>query len=236
MATTAAEFIDYFVANTSAAVDREDIRKKINIAQNQLLGMDTDIMRVLPDPYFATTNDTYLYDVAASLRNAATGEPLTGIDVRCIKTPYSRRWNVGNWSMALAAATGLITPLRWVDDDLGGYVEAPVTCPESRGPGSADIVAYWDDQYNPGTTVDRWRVRVYKWPDQILSESDFLTIPDDFVYDLLFERVSALVERPAYGSAPVPQAAVSEAQKRFNTKYSAQTIYFRPRNSPAINA
>ncbi len=233
MSTTAAEFIDYFVANTSAAVDREDIRKKINIAQNQLLGMDTDIMRVLPDPYFATELDVYVYPVAAALRSSVDGSPLT-VDVRCIKTPYTRR-SFGCWQVWASAWSLLRTPLRFVDDDLGGYWEAPVTCPESSGPGNADCVAYWDDQYNPQTTENRWRVRVYKWAPQILVEEDLLTIPDDFVYDLLFERVSALVERPAYGSAPVPEQAVSVALKRFYTKYSAQTIYFRPRNSPAIN-
>ncbi len=234
MSTTAAEFIDYFVDNTSAAVNRDDIRKKINIAQNQLLGMDTDIMRVLPDPYFATSLDTYVYPVNGALRSAVDGTILD-VDVRCIKTPYTRR-SFGCWQALATAWSWLLrTPLRWVDDDLGGYLEAPVTCPESGGPGSADCVAYWDDQYNPDDTVDRWRVRVYKWPTQILVEEDYLSIPDDFVYDLLFERVSALVERPAYGSAPVPEQAVSVAQKRFYTKYSAQTIYLRPRNSPAIN-
>ncbi len=233
MSTTAAEFIDYFVDNTSAAVNRPDIVKKINIAQKQLLGMDTDIMRVLPDPFFATEIDTYVYPVNGALRSAVDGSVLD-VDVRCIKTPYTRR-SFGCWNLYSSSWSLLRTPLRFVDDDLGGYFEAPVTCPESMGPGSADCVAYWDEQYNPQTTVDRWRVRVYKWPKTIEFEEDLLSIPDDFVYDLLFERVSALVERPAYGSAPVPQQAVSDALKRFYTKYSAQTIYFRPRNSPAIN-
>lgn len=235
MSTTAGEFIDYFVDNTSAAVNREDIRKKINIAQKQLLGVDREIMRILPDPYFATTVDTYVYPVAASLRSAVDGTPLTGVDIRCIKTPYTRR-SFGCWqSLATAWSYLLRTPLRWVDDDLGGYLEAPVTSPESMGPGSADCMAYWDEQYQPGDTENRWRVRAYRWPTSVLVDTDLLSIPDDFVYDLLFERVSALVERPGYGSAPVPEQAVSEALKRFNTKYSAQTIYFRARNSPAIN-
>ena len=234
MATTAAEWIDYFVANTSSAVNRTDIVKKINIAQNQILGMDCEIMRVLPDPYFATVLDKYVYNVADSLLSSVNGLPLTGLDVRCIKTPYSRY--LRNWQLYNNQAfCGLRTPLRFVQDELGGYVEAPVTSPESTGPGSADCMAYWDPHYNPNDTVDRWYVRVYKWPAQIEFEEDLLTIPDDFLYDLLFERVSALVERPAFGSAPVPEQAVSEAMRRFNTKYGAQTVYFRPRNSPAIN-
>lgn len=233
MSTTAAEFINYFVENTSSAVNREDVRKKINIAQKQLLGMDTDIMRVLPDPFFATTIDVYTYNVVDVLLDD-NGTPLTGVDVRCIKTPYSRQ-NFGNWNLYASAWATLRTPLRFVDDDLGGYVEAPVTSPESTGPGTNDCMAYWNRQYNPQTTTDRWQVRVYKWPAPVLVETDLLTIPDDFVEDLLFERVSALVERPAYGAAPVPEAAVSTALKRFYTKYSAQTIYQRGRNSPAIN-
>ncbi len=96
-------------------------------------------------------------------------------------------------------------------------------------------MAYWDDQYNPQDTEDRWRVRVYKWPNQVLVETDLLSIPDDFVYNLLFWKVSELVETTGYGSAPVPLEMVERTLKKFNTKYSASTIYQRPRNSPAIN-
>ncbi len=235
MSTTAAAFINYFVKNTSAAVNRDEILEKINICQNQLLGMDVEIMRILPDPFFKTVLDTYAYTVTDSLIDATTRLPLTGVDVRCIKTPYSRKWNYDAWIATASLLNSLRTPLRFVQDDLGGYVEAPVTSPESTGPSSADCMAYWDDQYNPQDTEDRWRVRVYKWPNQVLVETDLLSIPDDFVYNLLFWKVSELVETTGYGSAPVPLEMVERTLKKFNTKYSASTIYFRPRNSPAIN-
>lgn len=235
----ASEWIDYFIAQTSSALTRDTVRNFTNIAQNKILGMDTDFMRVLPDPYFMTVDQTYRYVANDSVRSSVERLPgaLVG-DIRSIKYVYTRNqggWpqyqNWNNWTQR--------TPLRIIPDELGGYIEMPVTCPQSRKAMANDCILTWDTGYNPGESVfdgqPPYRARAYLWPQQLLSENQEITIPDDFIFDLLFETVSALVERPAYGSAPYPLAAASEAMKRFRDQYAASDTYSRPRNSPAIN-
>ncbi len=239
----AGEWIDYFIANTSAAVTREAVRQFINIAQNQILSPDTDFMRVVPDPYFMTEDETYSYVVNNSVRSAVERLPgaLVG-DIRAVKYVYTRnQYNAaGNFSGSPIWGQYWRTPLRWRTDELGGFLEAPVTGKPSKRPMTDDLVLTWNNAYNPGeSTLEQqpiWNCRVYLWPTQVLSENVELALPEEFLFNLLFEAVSMLVERPAYGSAPYPTAATSVAMKKFVDAYSASTLYSRPRNSPAINA
>lgn len=239
----AGEWIDYFIANTSAAVTRPAVLQFINIAQNQILSPDTDFMRVVPDPYFMTEDQTFSYVVNDRVRSAVERLPgaLVG-DIRSVKYVYTRnQYNAaGNTYGGPIWGQYWRTPLRWRNDELGGFLEAPVTSLPSKKPMSSDCILTWNNMYNPGaSTLERqplWNARVYLWPTQVLSENVELALPEEFLFNLLFEAVSMLVERPAYGSAAYPTAATSASMKKFVDAYSAANLYSRPRNSPAINA
>src|SRR5690606_25042293 len=139
----AGEWIDYFIANTSAAVTRASVLQFLNIAQNQILSPDTDFMRVVPDPYFMTRDGTFRYVVNDSVRSSVERIPgdLVG-DVRSVKYVYTRN--------RYAAAANMYggperwrTPMRWRTDELGGFLEAPVTCLPSKGALKNDCILTW---------------------------------------------------------------------------------------------
>ena len=66
------------------------IREILNRVQNEVLGETTQLMRVKPDPFFATTDETYSYAASSSIyvSDDGTQGSLVG-DIRTVKDIYS---------------------------------------------------------------------------------------------------------------------------------------------------
>lgn len=230
----ASEFINFFLSQSAVSVDRTKILSNANWVQNKIAGMDTEFLRILPDPYFLTTDATYTYVANDVCRAATSDTPGDSVgDVRVIREIYNNS-DRNSWSSDFGR-----NPFpRYAWGEGGRRWRAPITCPGSNVPETDDCLVYWDLNNNPGTQTTLYRARAYRWPTQMLSESadTYLTIPDDFAFDLLYEAVKALIEDSAYGRADYPLGMENVHMKRFRTKYSAPTIYGRIQNSPPLNA
>lgn len=237
----AGTFIKWYQTQSNAVVDFNTLLNLLNWAQNKLCGPETEICRVTPDPYLDTTRGTFTYVANAALKSSALPVPAGGGigDVKRVAEIYSRigpgtvGFNGPNWDRSRFIRQ---LPYRFVPDELGGRVLAPIDAPDSAGAGQNDCIINWEPFMDPGDTCKWWSVRAYRWPAQLLSGNTILTIPDDFVYDLLFETLTAVIERNAYGRNDYSLQVESEAYKRFFTRYSGITRNSRPRNSPPLNA
>lgn len=237
----AGDFIKWYQTQTNAVVDFNTILNLLNWAQNKLCGPETEICRITPDPYLTTASATYSYVANSSIFSSAIPVPVGGGigDIKRITEIYSR---IGPGCFGFCGPTGDRSrfirqlPYRFEPDDLGGRILAPIDAPDSAGAGQNDCIISWEPFMNPGDTDHWWSVRAYRWPTQLLSGNTLLTIPDDFVYDLLFETLTAVIERNAYGRNDFPLQIESEAYKRFCSRYTITTRNSRPRNSPALNA
>lgn len=234
----AQEWIDDYIQQTGSAQPRSAILKILNKRQNKLLGMDTEMLRVLPDPYFHTTDQVYSYVANSVTRDSSSIVPgaLVG-DIRVIREVYNSRCDWDGYAYGGIPAWGGWNGGRYVVDPFGGdrYI-APVTCIEARNPDNNTCLMKWDLRFNPGEHETLWRCRAYLWPKQILTEQDEITMPDDFIDDLLVWEVQASIDRASYGRNDYAQAAAEETLKRFKTKYATPPIYTRPLQSPALNA
>ncbi len=202
--------------------------------------MDTEMLRVLPDPYFFTTDDEYSYVANDQVYDASTREPgdLVG-DIRVIREIYSLRqdwaWNDGGAGWATWG--GGWNGGRYVIDPFGGDKWVPnATCIEARNPETDGCLIKWQHCFNPGDHETLWRCRAYLWPAQLNSEEIEIAMPADFLDSLLVWEVQSSIDRGSYGRNDYSAAAAADALKEFKTKYATPMIWTRPLSSPALNA
>lgn len=229
----ASEFIDFYLRQASASVDRTFVLSTANWVQNKIAGMDTEFLRILPDPYFTTTAATYSYIANVVCLSSVTATPGGSVgDVRMVREVY-RRDPVPGAGDDFGRQP---YPDRIARDSAGGRFLAPIQCQGSGSPLADDCAVLWDLGQDPGDNTTLWRARAYRWPTQLSAEGIALTIPDDFAFDLLFEGVAAIIERAQYGKADYPLGMENQHMKRFMTKYSSPTDYTRIRSAPPLNA
>lgn len=236
---TAEEWIDNYLQQTGSAQPREVILKTLNRRQNLLLGMDTEMLRVTPDPYFFTEDQVYGYIANDQIHAAPDRVPgdLVG-RIRVVRQIYSTRqdWGWNNWSPFPFNGCGYNAGRMVIDPFTGDKFVPNMNCVEARHVDTDECTVTWSTWMNPGLHETLWRCRAYQWPVQLLSEQDEITMPDDFVEDLLVWEVQASIDRGAYGRNDVAQQNADATRKRFVTKYASPPFYTRPLQSPALNA
>lgn len=215
-----AALITLIQEEVGSAWSRDRIRESLNRAQNELLGGDCQLMRVKPDPFFATLAATYSYTPATCLYDATTGAQgsLVG-DVRAVRAIY-----IDSSDMDTIDQLSLDTGFRRVveGDFRPRETRAQITFDEtdSVGAGLSDCSVKWPALYDPGATTIIWRAEAYLWPAQLLSEGFPLSIPEDFQESLLLQHVLKSIQRREYGKGTDAVADYKEARSKFNVKYS----------------
>lgn len=197
---TTAEFVTMASEEIGAGWTRQRILEATNRAQNEILGEDNEIMRVKPDPFFATTDGTYSYTATNVLYDSATGAQgsLVG-DVRTVREVYSYSNSVSIFDFQTLDPSSdkpnqvEFRPYR------RDMVTARASTVESKRPSASDCLVKWWEGNNPGTTTVTWRSRAYLWPTQLTSEAIALSLPDDLLDTLLLYGVLKRMERREYG-------------------------------------
>ncbi len=215
-----AALITLIQEEVGAAWSRDRIREAVNRAQNELLGSDCQLMRVKPDPFFATLAATYTYTPATCLYDATTGVQgsLVG-DVRAVRAIY-----IDSTNMDAIDEMALSTGFRRVV--LGDYrpretrVQIQFDETDSLGAGLSDCVVKWPALYNPGATTIIWKAEAYLWPNQLVSENIALGIPEDYQERLLLQHTLKSIQRREYGKGTDAAAEYNQARSEFRLKYS----------------
>ena len=163
---------------------RSEILDLINIAQNELLAVDCDLMRVKPDPFLATTDGVYEYDTDLGIR--AVRHLMT-------RDPRNLEYNQTNPQFY---------PFKLLETDKDGnqIYEVPIYTEDSADPDSQGKIIF-DSDRNPSTTTDLYRMRAYKWPEQLTSTSIPLTCPVQHRVKALKSRVMMMIEEEKFGRA-----------------------------------
>lgn len=198
---------------------RQRIREVANRCQNELLGTDCKLMRIKPDPFFASTDETYSYVASSSLYVSTTGEQgaLVG-DIRAVRDLYT-----------LSAIDDILTPgqigptssrpYTFERTARGLITHAVFDGDDSIEPDSSDCTIKWWAENNPGDTTTTWRGVAYKWPTQLDTENIALSVPADFHDTLFLEMVLARTEKREYGRATFTKEDYEKEKKRFVNKY-----------------
>ena len=163
---------------------KTDILSRINDAQNELLNVDCELMRVSPDPFLETTDSVYSYNL----------DPM----IRRMKHLYVRDPNIieyggqNKWPFPLLELE--------VDRMLNRLWGIPVYSKESISFGDAVIVQF-DSEMNPQTLTDQYRMIAYTWPEQLTSTAIPLTIPTRHVTTTLLARVMQDIDEERFGKS-----------------------------------
>jgi hypothetical protein len=196
-----------------------------NRAQNELLGMDCQLTRVKPDPFFATTSGTYSYAASSTLYVSTTGAQgsLVG-DIRAVRELYIDTTNMSSLD-ELALDTNFTRVTEVETRPTENRVKVRFDATDSLGAGLADCTIKWPAMYNPGTTTIAWRAVAYTWPTQITSEAIALSVPEDFQHSLLFLHVLKHIERREFGRNDDAEIMYQRALSRFRLKYSKMPAF-----------
>lgn len=216
---TTNELVTLISEEVGAGWTRTRIREYINRVQNELLADDCELVRVKPDPFFATIDGTYSYAAPSTLYVSTTGAQgaLVG-DIRKVADVYSLSSSVSIFDyQTLDPSSG--KPNQIEPSQTSDVVHARVSCIDSLGPNLSDCTIRWWEGNNPGTTTVVWRAKAYKWPAQLTAETIALSMPEDFQNTLLFWGVLRHLERREYGRGDYPFAAFEKEKKRFRAKY-----------------
>lgn len=176
------ELIDYILDYTGNTVSRDKMLRWINIAQNELLSINTKISRV-PDEYLTTVAGQQVYQMPAGTRYVA----------RCFtrKDQFFPNRYYGNFSRGALE-------LGYLDDGTEVY-QIPFTSNESNNPFAQDVSITFPETFDPGDTSDVFKIERYSWPDQLLSEQVALTIPESQQTTALMFKVLSMMEQMEYG-------------------------------------
>ncbi len=215
------DFLDVFLDGVAASVSRVRARVLTNNAQNQILGIDNSITEVQPAPYFATVAGQFSYQANGSFlssRNETPGDPLD-IDIRNVRRIYNNPQDGTNW------------PLWYRYPEFTRNVQEGLSfdCTESNAPGANDCRIDLNKNMDPGDTETIWISRLYRWPNQIVSDNTVLDIPEDFCLTLLYEAVKKMIERDQYGRADATQTPYDIAMAAFVAKYGNPVRQDTPR-------
>jgi hypothetical protein len=197
----------------------------INRAQNELLGMDCQLMRVKPDPFMATTTAVYTYAASSYLYVATTGAQgaLVG-DIRSVREIYIDTTNMSSLD-ELALDTNFTRVTEVETRPTENRIKVRFDSTDSLGANLTDCNIKWPAMYNPGTTTIAWKAIAYTWPTQITAESIALSIPEDYQHSLLYLHVLKFIERREFGRNDDSAIQYREALSKFRAKYSKMPAF-----------
>jgi hypothetical protein len=231
---TTAEFISYLTQRIGGnTLNRTQILSLVNAKQNELLGRDIRMMRILPDPCIHTTAGTYSYAASSAIFDSIVG--VTQYDVRNVRKVYTTTLrNVQQFQYQ-----GTIRTTHFPEYLENAYnsdtVIIPVDCTQSIAAASGDCrIRFWREN-DPGTLANNTLLcEAYKWPTQLTAESVALSVPDQFQTGLLKTMVMIDIEEAEYGYASPQLYDVKEKQlKQFlayaNNGASTEQNIVRPR-------
>ena len=200
------ELIDYILDFTGNTVSRDKLLRWLNIAQNELLSLNSKASRVLPDGYIATIAGQQVYQMPAGTRSVAL--------------LYARR----DQTFPNIYYGQLKGTFGYLDDGTEIY-EIPFTTNESNNPFAQDVSITIPETFDPGNTTTVFKVERYVWPSQLLSEQIPITIPESQQTKALMYRVLSLMEEMEYGQP----GAFSD---RYQREYEPEWIRFS--NRPVV--
>lgn len=213
-------FITLLQENFGAALTRTKLLEAVNRAQNEILGVGCQLMRIKPDPFLTTVLGTYTYQASDALFDASTGaKGAAAGDIRAVRAIFIDTTNLSSIDqLALDTNFTRITYTEVLPRENKVHIKFDST--DSLGPLLDDCVIKWPALYNPGATTITWRAEAYKWPNQLTSESIALSVPEDFQESLLMEKVAQRIERREYGRDDDRAAAFRAENSRFRLKYN----------------
>lgn len=217
---TTAELISLLAEEVGSAWSRTRLLQALNRAQNELLGTGNQLMRVKPDPFFATTDAVYTYAASSYLYDASTGAQgsLVG-DIRAVREIYIDTTNMSTLD-ELALDTNFTRVVQAEVLPKENKVHLRFDATDSIAANSSDCTIKWPALYNPGTTTITWRAKAYKWPTQLTAESVALSMPEEFQPSLLFYHVLKHIERREFGRNSDALALYRDELSRFRLKYA----------------
>lgn len=164
---------------------RTQILQIINDVQNELLSDDSSFLRVQPDPYLATTDGVFEYELPSNIRRVS--ELYTrNVGPTVYGYPSNGSFNKGY--------------IQGVQDDLGDNIYiVPCSLIDSKEPSVAAKIIFNEDM-NPGTTTNFFQMKQYVWPEQLETESNLLTIPLPYRTKVLLSGVMTRLVRENYGN------------------------------------
>jgi hypothetical protein len=184
----------------------------LNRVQNEVLAGNNQLMRIKPDPFFATTAGVFAYNA-----NTATGSLY---DIRTVNDVYQLQSN-DFINLLNPIINNTTRSLRKEKTKDGVTIHQVFDCIESKRSAFAEesngtydcSVDIWAEN-DPGTTTTTYRAECYRWPLPISSESIALELPDDWHDTLLFFGVLSRTERREYGSPIGPATQEYEILKK----------------------
>ena len=213
---TTSQYITWLLDRTGNTVSRTDMLFLVNLAQNEIASEDCYFFRTKPDPYLSTTDETYTYTLAASVRRVARVYALSTNSNFNISYLSYNGFNVG---------TDYKSP-KFNDRFASPEVEIPVDTVESVTADSGDAQVIFPAENNPGTTTSVYLMEQYVWPTQLSSESISISIPEGHQTKILYYKILRLLEEQEYGNASYSAEKEERAMKewlRYSNK-GARTI------------
>lgn len=178
---TTSQFIEEISKKCLQFKTQAEILTLTNIAQNELLGVNCDLMRTKPDPFLTTTDGVYSYTLS--------------VGVRAVSMVYVREpMNIGY------GRTYLNNLIEYEGYDRAGnqILEVPVYIEQSLSP-TQPVTIQFDSTMNPSTSTDVYRLEQYNWPEQLTSTAIPLSIPTQYVSRVLLARVMQMIEQDGFG-------------------------------------
>jgi hypothetical protein len=221
------DYIDYLETNLGAGYSRPQLLKLVNNVQNMILGKDTQLTRVWPDPFFQTTDEVFSYVANSVCKDASTKIPGAVVgDIRAIRNIFSpafNRWPLGAGYVGQGPGFRQWYHPQPLQVSMNQWnTGANFSIKQSREPGLNDCIVKWDLTNNPGTTENVWFCEAYLWPAQLTSEDIPLTIPAEFQMSLLYWGVMMMTERREYGRGDTTREMYNEALTEFYYRYGNQ--------------
>lgn len=168
---TTTEFISLVVRRSNGGVNRQEALQLADIAQKELLNIDTFFMQILPTPTLTTNAGQLTYTLPDGIRNVPRAYTL-----------------IPNAYQALYGFSDPGVP----------YTEyfVPVNIPLTSDP-SIPLTATFD--FDPGNSVIYYDA--FRWCPTLNVESDPLTIPEPYASTTLLSRVMMMIEEQNFGNS-----------------------------------
>lgn len=193
---------------------RQRLLSEVNRSQNEILGQDNKLMLILPDPLLVTVDGTTDYVANSSIYyndEGALGDLVD--DIRVVRDIYV--YGPTGYFDTTVSFGGQDNP-----DTFESRYGADITRPrwdadESLGPNLNDCRIMFYEQNNPG--AQQFRVVAYKWPTQLTSESIQLSLPDQWLYTLMFHKIAMKAELREFGRNDYHSEQFDKFMDRFIT-------------------
>jgi len=182
-----------------------EILELMNDAQNELLAIDCDLMRVSPDPFLVTSDSTYQYDMSAGIRS--------------IKSVYIRNPDINSYG---GQSNVMNTTLMNERDKMGNYISRiPIYTDEATDPDELAKI-HFDTDFNPTDTTIEYRLEAYLWPEQLTSTAIPMTIPTKHQTGAFMDRVMEVIDLARYGASNVWTARFRESYPSFRSEITQE--------------